>query len=497
LANSSAQAFNLNGQDASLLAPVLGVVGASRVFDDGTFTYMVYERRLVTAVAGVATGTLAVGQPTKLIYSVSSKDALGLHDIAYGFVSVNLGGPYCNCGLQGSCAPGTTTCSCFKGFTGTSCELCTATGTAVDPATGQCGAAPAAQGAAAQFSALTGSAASGPLTLRWSLSADGKTVTFGVKGKTAGWIGLAFSGAMVSGHTAVCSVQNGVGSVVDYAVTARDSSAIKPITPAISTFVAAEESSGETTCIFSRPLAGGPVPLAASGSTAIAFALASSDSITVKHTSTGSLVVNLSTGSGRADTSREKKIIAHGVMMALGWGVAIPVGALVARMLRHLGPVWFQAHRGIQSAGLVLVIVGFGIALGTAKQHFQSGHAILGLIVILLGLLQPLNALFRPHPGTPNRWLFNLAHLGTGYSALILSLINVFLGLKLANAVKGLVILAIVWYSLVVLSFLIGQFVLVPKRPTIKPPHPPAQATPSNTQELGPQPATTHDSVSN
>lgn len=462
------------------------MIGASRVFDDGTNTFMVYERRLDTGVAGVPTGTIAVGQATRLIYSISSSDGLGMHDVAYGFVNVNLGGPYCECGLRGSCAAGTTTCSCFMGFSGSSCELCTATGAPVDPVTGQCGQA-GAQGVSAQYDLLTGSAASGSLSLRWKLSADGKAVTFGVRGKTAGWIGLAFSGAMVSAHTVICSVQNGVGSVGDYAVTARDSSAIKPITPALSTLVGAEETAaGETTCLFSRALAAGPVPLAASASTTIAFALASSDNIQVKHGSTGSLVINLSAGSGRADTSREKKIIAHGVLMALGWGVAIPVGALVARMLRHLGPVWFKAHRGVQSAGLVLVIVGFGVALGTAKQHFQSGHAILGLVVILLGLLQPLNALVRPHPGTPNRWLFNLIHLGTGYSALVLSLINVFLGLKLANAVKGLVILAIVWYSLVVVAFVVGQFVLVPKRPQVKPPHPPHTATQAPSTSEGP-----------
>lgn len=64
--------------------------------------------------------------------------------------------------------------------------------------------------------------------------------------------------------------------------------------------------------------------------------------------------------------------------------------------------LWFKYHRRAQVVGLLLTGVAFIIAIvmtvNASKPHFSNVHAKLGLAVTLLGVLQPVNALVRPHP---------------------------------------------------------------------------------------------------
>ena len=74
--------------------------------------------------------------------------------------------------------------------------------------------------------------------------------------------------------------------------------------------------------------------------------------------------------------------------------------------------------------GLLFVAIEKGgfepIALGGA-------HPVLGLITLLLALTNPIMALFRPHPGTPHRPIFNWAHWAVGNSAHLLAVVTIFL----------------------------------------------------------------------
>jgi hypothetical protein len=74
------------------------------------------------------------------------------------------------------------------------------------------------------------------------------------------------------------------------------------------------------------------------------------------------------------------------------------------------------------STAAVLCLAGFIIILVDLSGSFNPiNHAIVGLTTFLLAMVQPLVALFRPHPGTPRRPLFNYFHWTVGYSAQILS----------------------------------------------------------------------------
>ena len=94
--------------------------------------------------------------------------------------------------------------------------------------------------------------------------------------------------------------------------------------------------------------------------------------------------------------------------MLLSWGFLLPAGVIAAHFLRHRKPLWFKIHRAVQMTGLVLATIGWVIAL-TQFEVFGQGvnvsslHGGLGMIVMVLGLLQPINAFFRPHPEPKTR----------------------------------------------------------------------------------------------
>jgi len=130
------------------------------------------------------------------------------------------------------------------------------------------------------------------------------------------------------------------------------------------------------------------------------------------------------------------KWVAHGALMTLGWGVAIPSGVLVARTIRDKDPLWFHLHRSLNYFGLACALAGWIIALVEFRPISIVGlgdvltdlHAVLGLIVLPMGILQPINAVLRPKKDDGRRWIWNLVHIGIGRLSLLLGLISVFSG---------------------------------------------------------------------
>jgi len=130
---------------------------------------------------------------------------------------------------------------------------------------------------------------------------------------------------------------------------------------------------------------------------------------------------------------------AHGSLMLTSWGVLLPLGVMIALTGRHRDPLWFHLHRGCQCLGLVLALAGWILALSQFSVFSTGGtrtsflHACLGCTVMSLGLLQPLNALLRPHkdtdaPRSTMRFAWELLHKSFGYVAVVLSIVTIVLG---------------------------------------------------------------------
>ncbi len=91
-------------------------------------------------------------------------------------------------------------------------------------------------------------------------------------------------------------------------------------------------------------------------------------------------------------------------------------------------------------AGFAVVVVGYKKA---KMKHFVLTHARVGLAVVVLAILQPLNAFVRPHKPGPDdvhahphsgwRTAWEVFHKKTGYGVLMLSWSNILLAFDLVE----------------------------------------------------------------
>ena len=124
-------------------------------------------------------------------------------------------------------------------------------------------------------------------------------------------------------------------------------------------------------------------------------------------------------------------VLWHAIIMFLSWGLLLPFGTAISAGLRDklVAPKWYLAHRNMQVAGLLLAFIGVIMALaGPTPASAYGAHGWLGLVVMLLGLLQPVNGFLRPGKGAPRRKLWQLLHKGSGWLALLLAGITIILG---------------------------------------------------------------------
>ncbi|EDO43912.1 predicted protein [Nematostella vectensis] len=109
-----------------------------------------------------------------------------------------------------------------------------------------------------------------------------------------------------------------------------------------------------------------------------------------------------------AESRKRALLLTHGALMLIAWVGFATVGMATARYMRTFWGdskimsllVWFQIHRScmvivvlstIISTILVFVYVGGWSEIGA--------HAYIGIAVLVLAVLQPMIAVFRPHPG--------------------------------------------------------------------------------------------------
>jgi hypothetical protein len=126
---------------------------------------------------------------------------------------------------------------------------------------------------------------------------------------------------------------------------------------------------------------------------------------------------------------------AHAIFMGLAWLALAPTGIFTARFLKVPGtPMWFKAHRAIMGTVVLFTITGFIIAVVTVADSgralFGSTHGVLGLVVLCLAVLQPVNAALRPHPEPRSevRVGWEAGHSWAGRVAAILAMVNCLVG---------------------------------------------------------------------
>ncbi|XP_064602897.1 uncharacterized protein LOC135468528 [Liolophura sinensis] len=151
-------------------------------------------------------------------------------------------------------------------------------------------------------------------------------------------------------------------------------------------------------------------------------------------------------------------IAVHGILMFLGWGVFLQLGAFVAMYCRGSSSTWFRFHFGLQTFGLLLSLAGLVFAVLSVdifKTHFTQAHSVIGLIVMIVGCLQPLNAVFRPHISkvkTIKRRVWEFFHKNLGRIVLPLATVNITLGMFVGVVPRPIWIAWVVYWA--VLAFM-------------------------------------------
>lgn len=173
---------------------------------------------------------------------------------------------------------------------------------------------------------------------------------------------------------------------------------------------------------------------------------------------------------------RNAAMKAHAILMCFAWVVCATIGLFLARYMRGAWPqravfgtkIWFQLHRAVMLLTVLLTIVAFitiFVGIGEFTKR-ATAHAVVGILVLSLAVVQPVMAILRPAQGDSKRPIFNWIHRGVGALAHLLSIVNVFLGVSMSQMGMGSsgIYVMIVYVILIVLVVCFEIFLFLRKK---------------------------------
>jgi hypothetical protein len=167
----------------------------------------------------------------------------------------------------------------------------------------------------------------------------------------------------------------------------------------------------------------------------------------------------------------------HGTVMVIAWMMFASTGILFARYgrLLHINRrvkilgelIWFQIHRLALCIAAIATLLGFFLILAQAEGQWVDNdngrlfaHSILGIIIVCCAQIQVWMAVFRCHPNSRFRFIFNWMHRLTGLLAFILSIPTIFLiTFILPKYNSGLITILSLWSSWVVIIVIIFEII--------------------------------------
>lgn len=170
----------------------------------------------------------------------------------------------------------------------------------------------------------------------------------------------------------------------------------------------------------------------------------------------------------------------HGRTMVMAWGILLPLGVLVARYFKVMpgqawpeeldNKTWWHGHRVLQIAGVLLMTVGCGLAVGHVHGAgpLARCHRWFGWIVVTSGWIQIFSGFWRGSKGggsTPwradssadelrgdhydmsdRRRLFEYVHKIVGTAAILAAVVTIAMGLIVADAPRWMSVMLVLWW---------------------------------------------------
>ncbi|XP_052203459.1 cytochrome b561 and DOMON domain-containing protein At3g25290-like [Diospyros lotus] len=147
--------------------------------------------------------------------------------------------------------------------------------------------------------------------------------------------------------------------------------------------------------------------------------------------------------SRQAGHHHKKLKAVHGVLNIIGWGIILPIGAIIARYCRNLPMAygeWYSLHAYCQISGCFLGSIGwiFGMLLRNALKHYTlKTHGILGTIIFALAATQVLATCLKPKEEHECHKYWKASHHALGYALIALIIANIFLGIDKQRPAVG------------------------------------------------------------
>ncbi|XP_025109765.1 putative ferric-chelate reductase 1 [Pomacea canaliculata] len=148
---------------------------------------------------------------------------------------------------------------------------------------------------------------------------------------------------------------------------------------------------------------------------------------------------------GRA---RYPLVKAHGCLMILAWVFFASIGLLMTKYYKPMWPnkrmfdhrYWFVAHTNCMSSMFIITIIGIILIFveaggwSVAPDLPQRAHPILGIIILVCIIINPIIALIRPSEEHKCRPVFNWFHWAFGTIANVLAIPQIFIGMDFGKA---------------------------------------------------------------
>merc|ERR1712150_92869 len=229
---------------------------------------------------------------------------------------------------------------------------------------------------------------------------------------------------------------------------------------------------GRTKVLFTRPLDNNVTAITLGGNTPLVWAYGPGDKLAYHQANRGSIHINFANTiiDVTEDVTGQNQKILHGALMFIGWGMFIPLGSLAAvcggSRFEAGGQTYFDAHRVLQSTGLIATMVGvidivFSLYGHEFSKAFVEGlpkHGYFGFAIMLFGIAQPLNAFCRPSKDNENRATWEFLHKNLGRILTFLGFANCILGSLLAKQQHKTVAMFNVFLILSIISAVLWLF---------------------------------------
>ncbi|KAL7873968.1 hypothetical protein SRHO_G00049380 [Serrasalmus rhombeus] len=146
--------------------------------------------------------------------------------------------------------------------------------------------------------------------------------------------------------------------------------------------------------------------------------------------------------SGERRENNPSIVKAHGCLMLIAWMTTGSIGMLIARYLKKAAKgtkfcgkdFWFGAHVFLMILSVAATIIAFILVFSYARDWSGGAHPVLGVIVMILSLAQPIAAMFRCGPQGERRYIFNWAHTINALAIKGLAVAAIFTGLALVDS---------------------------------------------------------------